>query len=231
MFRINITHLISDRLINKHNPKEGEVIKVEKNEKYCSVIDLINKVEINTNGTEYELDIFEIIEQLLSSLEFVNSSLGVMTTSVDDFSIKMRNRTTELEKINIIKDNRLRLNKIQIVVNLFAAELDEFSYRINQELPRFSVNFLGVGPLYSKIVQYAANHYIVENTAVKKALLTFRDSVEVATSSSASMLEQILKWPPMTSRFNKSKRATELVIKNLVSELLQGLKLLDEALI
>lgn len=230
LFRINLTNLISDRLLAKSEIKDKQRFHTDHSSKYSAITDVLYKVEQRIEGTDYELDVFEIIEQLLSSLELINMSLDTMTSTLNEFTHKMQSRTTELERLNSIKDNRLRFNKTQIVVNLFATEMDDFHSRINQELPRFSENFLAIGPLYSSIVQYGTVNDIPENETAKNALLNFRDSIEGATINSAEMLEQITKWPPMTGRFNKSRRATELVLKNLTSEMLQGLKLVDEAI-
>jgi hypothetical protein len=230
LFRINLINLISDKVLAKSEVKDRELNHSSQSDKYSSIMDVLNKVEQRTEGAEYELDVFEVIEQLLSSLESITTSLDTMTSTLDEFTLRMQSRTSELEKINSIKDNRLRLNKTQIIVNLFANELDGFHNRISQELPRFSENFLAIGPLYSKVVQYGTTYEIPENEIVKTSLKNFRDSIEGATINSAGMLEQITKWPPMTGRFNKSKRATELVLKTLTSEMLQGLKLVDEAI-
>lgn len=230
LFRINLTNLISDRLLAKSEIKDKQRFHTAHYSKYSAITDVLYKVEQRIEGTDYELDVFEIIEQLLSSLESINMSLDTMTSTLNEFTHKMQSRTTELERLNSIKDNRLRFNKTQIVVNLFATEMDDFHSRINQELPRFSENFLAIGPLYSSIVQYGTVNDIPENETAKNALLSFRDSIEGATINSAKMLEQFTKWPPMSGRFNKSRRATELVLKNLTSEMLQGLKLVDEAI-
>lgn len=229
LFRINIINLISDKLLI--NSKTSIVFANDpKTDKYASISEVINQVEQKSQNVDDELDIFELSEQIMSSLGIITSSLGSMTNSVDELTIKIRNRTNEIEKFNKLKDDRLRLNKTQIIVNLFAAELDEFNLRINQELPDFSENFLLIAPMYSRIMLFATNNFIEEGAIVKQSLLDFRDSVEGATINGAGMLQEIIKWPPMTTRFNKSKRQTEEILKNLIKEMLEGLKLLDEAI-
>jgi hypothetical protein len=58
----------------------------------------------------------------------------------------------------------------------------------------------------------------------------FRDAIEFAMQSSAGVLEKILEWPPATPKFNKAKRETEVALKNITKELLDGLKLINESL-
>jgi hypothetical protein len=228
LFRINITNLISDKLLSL---ADLTYLKLEDNlikDRYLSITNLINEVEQKDNQS-IELDIFELIETLSSNLNTVTSYTESMTVSLNDLSEKMNRRTSELIKLSAIKDNRLRLEKTQIIVNLLAGELTEFNSRINLDLPGFSETFIQIGPLYSQIMQYE-NHYSESDVAVlKKSIVEYRDVVEKSTHQSASLLKEMGNWPPATSKFNKNKRETEVVLKDITKHMLSGLKLLDEA--
>lgn len=227
LFRINLMNLISDKLL--HSVKlEAPIVKQAG--KYQPISDLIKEVEVREDVDDIDLDIFETSEKLLSSLEILASSLSSMTSTTNHLTEKLEERTIELNRYLGIKDDRLRMTKGKIVVNFFADELDEFNSRTNNELQTFSENFLPIGATYSKIMQFATNYDIPDIDNLKTNVNQFRDAIESLTHNTAEVLRMILKWPALTSRFNKSKRETEIVLKNLTKELLEGLKLLDEAI-
>lgn len=229
LFRINIINLINDRLLAK-NIDTISISEVSNNDRYAYISGIIDEVEQNVQDREYDLDVFALVEQLMSSQGILISSLDSISNSIADLTLKMNNRTRELNTFNNIRDVRLRMQKTQIIVNLFAAELSEFNGRISQETPGFSDNFLSLVPIYSKILLFASNSESEEDAVLKDSLVNLRKNVHEATTKCAEFLEQIVKWPSMTPRFNKSKRQTEEVLKNLTKHMLEGLKLLDEVL-
>ncbi len=231
LFRINVINLINDKFITHLVSKTSLSLNQLTVDKYSLINSIINEVEQKNQLSDLSLNIFQMVEQSLSAANMVTNSLYSITASVNDFSANMTKRTKELNQINDIKDNRLRLSKAQIVINLFSDELNEFNLRIDQELPIFSQNFLSLGPIYSNVKLFASNYDIKEYTFVNEAVVELRNSVETATTNGAFLLKEISKWRPMNSKFNKSKRETEEVLKNLTKVMLEGLKLLDEAIL
>jgi hypothetical protein len=230
LFRINIINLINDKLLAKTSSQKAlQIISKPKDDRYASISNLINEIEQKDEISSIELDIFELVEGVLSSLGIITASMESMTNSTVTLTNQMNNRTKELNHLINIKDNRLRMNKSQIVMDLLADELNEFNFRMNSELPRFSEHFSKVGHMYSRIVQYIP-YYQTPDVDLKQSLLEYRDSIEGTTNQSATLLRQISDWPPATHKFNKSKRETEIALKNITKEMLEGLKLLDEAL-
>lgn len=229
LFRINLTNLIRERLLNKIDPLPIKASHAINSEKYQAISDLIIHVEGKTEETDIGLDAFELIEQLLSALAMVTSTMQSMTKSTDYLNKRLGERTNELNKYLAIKDDRLRLTKGKIVVNLLADELTDYNNRTIDDMQSFSGNFISIGPTYSKIMQFASNYEIPETATLRNSIAEYRDSIAYAMQQSAAVLKTIMQWPSFTSKFNKSKRETEIVLKDVTKILLEGLKLLDEA--
>lgn len=237
LFRVNLINLISDRFLNTSLQDSSESTKVPKknikkdhDSKYSEIIDLISEVENKDNGTN-ELDLFEIFDEFNSNLSSGTTSLNTLTISLSDLTENLNKRTEEINKINIIKDDRLRMSKIRIVANHLSEELNEFNNRINDELPSFSTYLTNISLTYSKILLIFSSYDNDENVAsMKESALNLRDSMKESVESVAGMLRVIITWPLVNSKFNNSKRETELTLKNLTKEMLNGLILFDAAL-
>ncbi len=229
LFRINITNLISDKLLNA-SVKDLPTASVLKVDKYEGISAIIREVEQKETDDSLDLDVFELVESILSSFASVTNSLSSMTLTLHDIAEKMNSKTNELNRISNIKDDRLRTQKSQIVVNILASELLDFNRRMESEKQVLTEHYLEIGPRYLQIMQYEQAYQIQSEVDLRQSLLDYRNSVEETTRQSASFLEEILKWPPATSKFNKSKRETELILKDITKIFLDGLVLLDEAL-
>lgn len=223
-FRVHLTSLIRDRLL----PQSNSSLKITTNKnKYSEVSGLLQKVE---NNADPDIDIFELTEELTSVLGIVTTSLDTITINLEVLTGRLNNRSKELNTLAAIKDNRLRLSKAKVVISLLAGELDDFSSKINIELPRFSEHFTSIAHLYAKVFLYLSKSEEFDVADLRNSVLHFRDSMQGAMENGAKFLEEITKWPPANSVFNKSKRTIELAVKDLVKEMLEGLKLLDEVI-
>jgi hypothetical protein len=223
LFRINITRLIHENLLSDKNTP------VVSNDKYKHIENLIETIESRDSLIE-DIDFYKLLEEGESFLNIVTSSLSSITNSLNDFTMKIGKRTAEIDQINGLSDTKLKFKKYKIVFNLLSKEIDEFSNRINTELPSFSKNFLAIGPTYSKILQLQESNESSDASALKKELTDLTSSIEYAVTNGASLLESVMKWPLVNFKFNKSKRGIEDALKNLIKEMLEGLKLINEAI-
>ena len=228
LFRINLTNLIIDKLLAPKGSINISEVSTKPN-KYVAITNLISEVETK-NEDVIDIDIFVLVEETMSYLNSVTSSLSSMTVASTDFTANLQIRTNELNRFNKIKDDKLRINKVKTIVNLLAKELDEYNNRIQNELPTFSENFISVGNTYSKVMLVASIYDNEDTSGLRQSAMEFRDSVNKAMEACANLIREIMKWPPVTSKFNKSKRETEITLKNLIKEMLDGLSLLDEAI-
>ena len=228
LFRINLTNLIIEKILGAKDFKNIVQKNSKSDDKYESITSLISEVE-NKDQNLVDIDIFQLVEETTSYLNSVTYSLSSMTTSLNDLANNLSVRTNELNRFIKIKDNRLRFNKVKTIVNLLAKELDEFNHRIQNEIPNFSENLISVGNTYSKVILAASSYDNEDTSGLRQPAIEFRDSIEEATKSCADLLREILKLPPVNSKFNRSKRETEITLKNLTREMLDGLLLLNEA--
>ena len=153
-----------------------------------------------------------------------------MTGYITKLSDNLSKGTDEINKINNIKDNRLKLSKAKKVVNRISQELIEFNNEINDELPAFSENLKETGKIISETLLTYQSFSEKDEHGIKSSVIYFRDSMEGAMHSTAGMLKEILKWPSINTNFNTSKRQTEIVLKDLTKEIMFGLTLIDEAI-
>ena len=225
-FRINLPNLIQEKFLTK---KENGLESVQKlgTEKYDDIKSLINEVEIQSER-QLDFDVFDIAEKTSGYFDEMSSSLSSMTTNLQSLTLKLNSSTSELNKITHIKDNRLRLEKGKIITTKLAGELDEFNFKLSADIPIFSNNLLLGIDSYSKAL-LAAKYYAPETLeTLQNGFLEFKISMEPAVENCANLLRIIITWPPINSRFNQAKRNTELVLKDLTREMLNGLILINE---
>ncbi|NAS32024.1 hypothetical protein GTQ40_13645 [Flavobacteriaceae bacterium R38] len=231
LFRIQLIKLIYDKLSNVDNSKKNQNSNLPEiiEDKFSHITSLIAEVE-NFDEKSIELDIFNSIEEAESHLNLVTTSLNSMSESMNDWTIKMENRTKEMNAINNIKDQRLKIAKQKTIINLLAIELSDFKNRIKNELPIFSENFRKVGSSYSKVILIAKNFNSEEVNGIQESAKSLLDNSENSLKSLAVLLKTIMELPPLNFKFNRAKRETEITIKNLTFEMMEGIKLLNEAL-
>jgi hypothetical protein len=223
--------LIYDKLSNKDISKNIEsrnLLDIVK-DKYSHITSLIAEVE-NVDEKIIEPDIFNSVEVAELHLNLVTSSLNSMSESMNDWTVKMESRTKEMNKVNNIKDQRLKLSKQKTIVNLLAAELLDFNNRIKNELPIFSDNFRKVGSSYSNVLLIAKSYNTDEVEGIQESAKGLLKSSENSLESLATLLRTIMDLPPLNFKFNQAKRETEITIKDLTLETMEGIKLLNEAL-
>ncbi len=232
LFRIQLTKLIFDKLLDnddsQNNISSNSLAEIVE-DKYSHITSLIAEVE-NLDEKVIELDIFSSVEIAESHLNLVTTSLKSMTESMNDWTVKMESRTKEMNTINNIKDERLKISKQKTIINLLATELLDFRNRIQNELPIFSENFRKVGSSYSKVLLIAKSFSSEEVDSIQESAKSLLEGSENSLESLAVMLRSVMELPPLNFKFNKAKRETEITIKDLTFETMEGIKLLNEAL-
>lgn len=229
LLQIHLTHLISEKILSPESKVTLEVAKPTP-DRYSAISAIIDSIESKEDFGDIDIDIFELTEGLLASFDFVSKSLESMTTTLHDITTKMSKKTKELNSLSHLKDNRLRIQKGQVLVNILASELSDFSKRMESEKSVLIDHFLTIGPKYSQIMSFGKFYSSQDDINLNQSLTSYRDSVKNATEQSAGFLRAISEWPPSTSKFNKSKRETEIILKDITKIFLDGLRLIDEAL-
>ncbi len=139
-FRINLTSLVSDLLQGKVVSTHTSATKKDANNKYSDLDEFLNNVE-NQDESLLDVDIFNLVEEGLTYLNNITTSMSSFTTTIEDFAHRLTFRTKEINDIKHIRDEKLKVAKSKTVFNLLSGELDDFASRIGAELPIFTDNF------------------------------------------------------------------------------------------
>lgn len=227
MFRINLPSIISD-FLNEEKKMSGPLpTESLQPSKYADLDEFLEQVE-NQDESELDIDIHELVEEGLTYLNNITMSMTTYTSIIEDFGNRLTSRTNELNKYKGIKDERLKASKSKTAINLLSGEMNDLTSRLITELPFFTENFTGITISYPKILHIADRFKTEETEELKSSVKEFRDSMSSMTKQMAEFTKEIMKWPPVDTGFNRSKRGVELALKDLVKELLTGLKIFDE---
>ncbi|MGB0879432.1 MAG: hypothetical protein ACPGTO_02580 [Polaribacter sp.] len=232
LFRLNLSNLIKDKFIDIQKPLEAStrITLPKKDVKYQKIVSLIEEIENPSKGNFEGIDIFDINENGYECFDKITINLATLTSYLEKLTVNLNRGTEEINQANNIKDTRLKLSKAKKVVSKLSKELDEFNDEINSELPNFSKNLKEVGKTTSDIFLTLKSYGIDDEYSIESNIVAFRDSMESAMNSTAEMLKEIMKWPPINLKFNTSRRNTEIALKNLTKEIMFGLTLIDEAI-
>ncbi|MEP5253500.1 MAG: hypothetical protein ABJQ39_00445 [Winogradskyella arenosi] len=232
LFRLNLSNLIKDKFIDEQKPiqKPTEIISPKTDDKYQNIVSLIDEIENSTKGGFEGVDIFDISEKGHESFDKITGNLNNLTGYLNKLTDNLNKGTTEINQANNLKDTRLKLSRAKKVVNRLSKELDDFNDEVNSELPEFSENLKEVGKTTSDLLLTLRSYDKSDENEIEANALAFRDAMESSMNSTANMLTEVMKWPPINLKFNTSKRNTEITIKDLMKEIMFGLKLIDEAL-
>lgn len=231
LFRLNLSNLLKDKFINEQKPIQNTtVVAPNKDNKYQNIVSLIDEIENSSKGSFEDIDIFEISENGQDCFKKITGNLTNLTSYLNKLTKNLNKGTTEINEVNNIKDTRLKLTKAKKIVNRLSTELDDFNDEINLELPPFSENLKQVGKTTSDLLLTLRTYNNPDEHDIEANTLAFRDAMENSMNTTAQMLKEVMKWPPINLKFNTSKRNTEVALKDLMKEIMFGLKLIDEAL-
>lgn len=231
LFQINLSNLIADKLLPKiYNDRSQEIKSINNkkdNSDFSEIRNLISEIE---NSDILDIDVFSIADEVTSYLDTITSSMEVMTGVTETLTNNLIKRTNEINSIQNIKDNRLKQSKSKKTINLLSKELKEHNEGINTEIPIFSENLLQLGNSYSQLILTSNSLEPNDDSGLRSSMLDFRNSLQYVMESTASLLKEIMKWPPLNKNFNESKRETEVTLKNLMKEFLDGILIFDESI-
>jgi hypothetical protein len=233
--RLNLVNLVRDKFTKKKNtlPKK----KVNSSTKDNSQLDkydlLAKKIDEGDYSVEFE-NFLEDIEKTNGFLYNLASSTNKITLTMNFLSTKTNERTNQFNRVNNIKDERLRLTKAKKVSNEYAVDLDKYSEDFENLLPEFRDAISNSIKSYSEIILKTVNSGAFDENTKKELLQNIPDfisSLESAIEGTAGFLETFTDMRVhLTSKFSTSKRRAELATNNIFKELLRTRKLLRELL-
>lgn len=224
LFRLNINELITSKYLISQIQKNTTENKLDD---YSEILSLITDVE-NKNEEIYDIDILEFVESTTITIDEVTKSLTAIGDCVNNLTITLNKSTDELNKTNRIKDNRLRLELGGKIATHLSEDINIFNNKIELEIKKLSENLNAGIQLYSKAI-VAAEFYSPDSIEeLIRVFIVLKSGMKSSVENCAKMLQAVISWPPINSKFNKSKRNTEIVLKDLTKVILDGLILIEE---
>ncbi|QBA22652.1 hypothetical protein EU348_16270 [Chryseobacterium indologenes] len=237
LVQINLANLVRDKFSKKKrsirkSPQQNKnsVPKKLDTDKYELLAMKIDKGDYNIEIENF----LEDVEKTNGFLSDLASSTNKLTLVMNFFSTKTSERTKQLNRINNIKDERLRLTKAKKVSNDYADDLDKYSEDFETLLPEFKDSISNSIQSYSEIIYKTINsNSFDENNKnqLLENLPNFISSVETAIEGTADFLETFTKTNThLTSKYSTAKRRAELATNNVFKELIRTKKLLQQLL-
>lgn len=236
LVQINLANLVRDKFSKKkrntkksqqQNPTSSEIENIDKYEL------LAMKIDKGNYNIEFE-NFLEDIEKTNSFLSDLASSTNKLTLVMNFLSTKTNERTKQLNRINNIKDERLRLTKAKKVSNDYADDLDKYSDDFESLLPEFRESISNSIQSYSEIIFKTINSNSFDENRKNELLENlpnFISSVETAIEGTADFLETFTEINThLTAKYSTAKRRAELATNNVFKELIRTRKLLNQVL-
>lgn len=233
--RLNLANLVRDKFDRKRktvSKNKNEKKSIEKNQfdKYELLAKKIDEGDYNVEIENY----LEDIEKTTGFLSDLAASTSKITGVMNFFSIKTDERTSQLTRINNIKDDRLRLTRAKKVSNDYALDLDKYSEDCENLLPEFRQAITNSIQSYSEIIFKTVNSDTFDENTTNELLDNipgFISSVELAIDGTAGFLETFTKMNThLTSKFSTAKRRAELATNNIFKELIRARNLFKQLL-
>ena len=225
---IHLSSLIKDKysilpklLMSK--TKESEPDELDKYELLASEIesnqqsDIEGILELNETATDSMNILPNISENIINAIKFIGH--------------KFNDKTKEINAVNHIKDDRLRIKKATGIINKLAIDLDNYSIQINDLLPDFSETLNSAIESYTKLLLLASESSLFVNEVEKQLSTVFPelyDAMDDALIGIGDFLRILADLPSMTSKFGTSKRKAELATNDLMKEFIKSKKIMKQ---
>ncbi|WP_419487716.1 hypothetical protein [Chryseobacterium bernardetii] len=236
--QINLANLVRDKFSKKKrnvrkSPSQKNVSSLTKEVDVDKYELLAMKIDKGDYNIEFE-NFLEDIEKTNSFLSDLASSTNKLTLVMNFLTTKTSERTKQLNRINNIKDERLRLIKAKKVSNEYANDLDKYSEDFETLLPEFRESISNSIQSYSEIIYKTINSNSFDENNKNELLGNlpiFISSVETAIEGTADFLDTFTKTNThLTSKYSTAKRRAELATNNVFKELIRTKKLLKQLL-
>lgn len=238
LIQLNLSNLIRDKFSKKRKINSSKNLKKQKlsyelPEKLDKYELLAKKIDEGNYNIEYE-NLLEDIGNTTGFLYDLVSSITKISDIMKFFTLKTTEKTKQFDRVNNIKDEKLKLSRTKKISNDYSLDLDKYSEDFENILPEFKEAINNSIQSYSEIVMKTVNLKGFDDELKNEVLLSlpeFLKSVEGAIDGTASLLESFTKTNiHLTSKLSSAKRRAELATNNIFKELLNLRKLLKQLL-
>lgn len=230
---IHLSSLVRDKYSkNISHQQKQEITNGEKNSELNKYELIAKRIDENKTDNDLEgiLELMEITTDSMNSLPVISENL---TSIILFMGNKFTEKTQQINAINQIKDDRLRIKRATQVVNIMAEDLEEYSEKINENLPEFAETLNEAIDSYTKLIMLASeSSFFVDQTKeqIETIVPELYNTLDDAIVQIASFLEILTTMPAFTSKFGKAKRNAELSTNGIFKEFINSKKLLKQLL-
>lgn len=184
-------------------------------------------------GDDDEAGLFDLMEKVEDEFEILGEVCNRIAVATDDIGKRMEERTVETNVFAAGPDSGNK-KAAKRLVSKAASDIDQYTTRMESELPFFSQHFNSGMSALSKAATLAidfgdeegrrdrAKENLTGVTSLRETLATVEKQIVDFQSSVKSL-------PRMTSELNRSKRAAVDVLQKLINELQTGQQLAKDA--
>lgn len=212
----------------------------------------IDEAEELSQGTDDNLNKYELMAKnleevdeervgVLELIELTHDSMGKlplisqnMTNIILYVTEKFQEKTKQINAVNNIKDNRLKIKKSTEIINRMANDLEYYSSEINENLPEFSSTLNTAMDSYTRLLLLASKFEPLAHESEKQIgeeFLNLYNSVGEALESISNFLSILNNLPVMTSKFGISKRKAVLATNGIFKEFISARKIMKQIII
>jgi hypothetical protein len=192
---------------------------------------LAEKIDSSDNEIDEIVNMFELLEQTIESMHELPIITEKITYIINGITLKFIERTKQVNILNHIKDERLKVKKSSEIADKLSIDLDNYSKGISDLLPEFSEKMNQSFESYSKILISAKQSHVFENEIkeqIENVYPILKRDIVFVLDSVATFLNAISNLPSITYTFGKAKRKAELATNSIFKEFINSRNLLNQ---
>ena len=229
---IHLSSLIKDKFsedkfkILSKNTNDSLSIKVEK-DKYEL---LAEKIDNENDITEYD-GMLELLEMTIDSMNELPMITERVTLVINSIASKFAEKTKQTNILKNIKDDRLKIKKLNEISNKMALDLNNYAEDINELIPEFSETMNKAIESYSKTIITANNITVFQDeakTQMEDVYPTLKANIEIVLEQIAGFINEFSNIPVLTSKFGTAKRKAELATNAIFKEFINARNILNQ---
>ena len=221
-----LTRLHLSRVVQEWISEKGSLAKTER-----KPVAQISPSEKRPDD-QPELGYLDFLEISQDSGQKLSGVMGMIVSCMNDLTAKAKSRTAEFDKIRLMQNGPQKFQMIRRSTDFAAQDIEEFSKRLDLELPFFKTHF-------ESVIDSLTNIAVLENQFGQQP----KESVEGAVNGANTLVntlkgssqaiaffrQSIAGLPNMSARLNASKRQALSVIDRFLATHDSSIRLTIEA--
>ena len=226
MFRLSLSNCLNNKFLIRNQKNQTTETSLTIQDTYKDKLEIINRIsDISIDESDFELGVIETYEILNDKSERLTFILEDLTNTITLMSENLNRRTDEINKVNMIKDNRLKFKKANIIINRSADDMEDVSSKLDNEFENFKDSFIDITNSFSIVYEELKYDNNSEENKVLKDLI---QSIEEAINGLGEMFFAVNDLPKMNSKIGIAKVKLLKSLKTYINELNFGHSLLNE---